>query len=83
MTTGDALGRPISVTTPDGTSTSGYGRATDGVDTVLFKDANDHYTLRSFDGDRVVAVKECTNFACDTSGTPARSMATTRTASSR
>jgi RHS repeat-associated protein len=73
VTLSDGLGRPVQVSTPDGTSLSHYRGETQPivgagasiaparVDVVLSQNANGHLELRSTDGDRVVAVDECAN----------------------
>jgi RHS repeat-associated protein len=72
VTSSDALGRPLWIETPRGTSLSRYDwsaeRIAQGrlpavalVDVVWSQDAKGDLTRRSFDGDRVVAVEECAN----------------------
>lgn len=72
VTTSDALGRPILVSTPRGTSryhytaaneqiAEGSWRAFHDVDVVWSQNAKGDLTRSSFDGERVVAVEECTN----------------------
>jgi len=90
VTTSDALGRPVSVTTAEGTSLSHYGMATKpivrtgglieaaAVDAVLSQNAEGHLVLRAFDGDRVVAVEECTNSDPDRTSLAGESCAATQ-----
>ncbi|MGH9199767.1 MAG: RHS repeat-associated core domain-containing protein [Vicinamibacterales bacterium] len=75
----DALGRPVTITTPDGVSQLAYGAAgaSGGLDSVITRNAKGDLTERWLDGDRVTDVFECTNtvgvgdpLSCSGSPTP-------------